>query len=209
MDWRRGTAGRWCMSSVLWLAWCTAVLGQDPNGGPADWENPRLTGIGNEQPHATFVICPDVKTARSIGMATDRERVKSRFYRSLNGPWRYHYSRNHADRVPEFWMPGLDDSKWAILPVPSNVEMHGYGIPIYVNSQYPWPRPWTPPTVPADDLNNTVNSYRRTFEVPKDWAGRRVLVTFDGVNSFFYLWVNGEKVGMGKDSRTPVEFDIT
>jgi beta-galactosidase len=67
----------------------------------------------------------------------------------------------------------------------------------------------TPPVVPGDDPNNTVNSYRRTFTVPKDWNGRPVLITFDGVNSFFYLWVNGKKVGMGKDSRTPVEFDIT
>ena len=63
--------------------------------------------------------------------------------------------------------------------------------------------------MPPDDPNNTVNAYRRTFEVPKHWSGRRVLLTFDGVNSFFQLWVNGERVGVGKDSRTPVEFDIT
>jgi beta-galactosidase len=87
--------------------------------------------------------------------------------------------------------------------------MHGHGIPIYVNVPYPWPKPWTPPFVPEDDPNNTVNAYRKTFTVPKDWSGRRVLITFDGVNSMFYLWVNGQKVGMGKDSRTPVEFDIT
>jgi beta-galactosidase len=66
-----------------------------------------------------------------------------------------------------------------------------------------------PPFVPLDEPNNTVNSYRRTFSVPKDWAGRPVFITFDGVNSFFYLWINGERVGMGKDARTPVEFDIT
>ena len=209
MDRRRGTAYRWCMGSIVWLAWCTAGLGEEPSGALRDWENPKLTGLKNEAPHATFVICPDARTARSIQMATNREREKSRFYRSLNGAWRYHYSKNHTERVPDFWQPGFDDSKWVTLLVPSNVEIHGYGIPIYVNSQYPWPRPWNPPFVPTDDLNNTVNSYRRTFEVPKDWAGRRVLVTFDGVNSFFYLWVNGEQVGMGKDSRTPVEFDIT
>src|ERR1039457_5223711 len=85
-------------------------------------------------------------------------------------------------------------------------------LPIYVNIQYPWT--WhgvkpNPPLVPEDDPNNTVNSYRRKFTVPGDWAGRHVLLTFDGVNSFFYLWINGQKVGLGKDSRTPVEFDIT
>jgi len=88
----------------------------------------------------------------------------------------------------------------------------GLRVPIYVNIRYPWT--WhgvepNPPFVPEDDPNNTVNSYRREFEVPQDWKGRRVLLTFDGVNSFFQLWVNGEKVGLGKDSRTPVEFDIT
>ncbi|HEU5070349.1 MAG TPA: glycoside hydrolase family 2 TIM barrel-domain containing protein [Verrucomicrobiae bacterium] len=179
---------------------------------PPDWENPRLTGVNNEAPHATMVICPDVTTALQIGPVDNAERVKSPFYRSLNGAWKYHYSSNQLARVPNFWQPDFDDSQWGTIPVPANVEMEGHGIPIYVNIRYPWT--WhgqepTPPVVPPDDPNNTVNSYRRTFTVPPDWDGRRVLLTFDGVNSFFYLWVNGQKVGLGKDSRTPVEFDIT
>jgi beta-galactosidase len=177
--------------------------------GLQDWQNPRLTGVSNLPPHATMIVCPDSKTAINIGPASNAERVKSPFYRSLNGDWKYHYGRNHAQSVPEFWKPSFDDSKWTTIPVPSNVEKHGFGVPIYVNVSYPWPKPWTPPFVPEDDPNNTVNSYRRVFTLPKDWAGRQVLVTFDGVNSFFYLWVNGQKVGLGKDSRTPVEFDIT
>ncbi|HKI69921.1 MAG TPA: beta-galactosidase, partial [Verrucomicrobiae bacterium] len=177
-----------------------------------DWENPELTGINNLPPHATMVICPDAKKAMGIEYAANSQRVKSPFYESLNGKWKYHYSTNQTQRVPEFWKPDFDDSAWDLIPVPANVEMCGYGVPIYVNIRYPWT--WhgtqpTPPVVPGDDLNNTVNSYRHTFTVPQDWTGRRVLITFDGVNSFFYLWVNGEKVGMGKDSRTPVEFDIT
>jgi len=140
------------------------------------------------------------------------ERTKSRFYRSLNGSWKYHYSSNQLARVDGFWDPVFDDSKWDSIPVPANVEIEGYGIPIYVNIKYPWT--WqgvqpSPPVVPGNDPNNTVNSYRRKFEVPTDWDGRRIYVTFDGVNSFFYLWVNGRKVGMGKDARTPVEFDLT
>ena len=94
-------------------------------------------------------------------------------------------ARITAERVPDFWKTGFDDRSWARIPVPANVEMEGYGIPIYVNIQYPWRKPWKPPFVPEDDPNNTVNSYRRTFTVPKDWSGRRVLLTFDGVNSFF------------------------
>ena len=176
------------------------------------WENPQLTGINNEAPHATMVICPDAKTARQIGPVQNSERIKSPFYRSLNGQWKYHYSANQLSRVADFWSPDFDDSHWGTIPVPANVEIEGHGIPIYVNIRYPWT--WhgvgaTPPIVPGNDPNNTVNSYRREFEVPKEWAGRRVLITFDGVNSFFQLWVNGQFVGMGKDSRTPVEFDLT
>jgi len=176
---------------------------------PKDWQNPRLTGINNLPPHATAVVCPDVETARQIGLVCSAERVKSPWYRSLNGDWKYQYAANHTGRIPDFWEMDFDDSAWTTIPVPSNVEIHGYGIPIYVNIPYPWAKPWEPPYVPEDDPNNTVNSYRHTFTIPEDWSGRRVLITFDGVNSMFYLWVNGQRVGMGKDSRTPVEFDIT
>lgn len=174
-----------------------------------DWQNPELTGRNTLPPRATMVICPDVKTALRIQHTDNAERVKSPFYRSLNGAWKYHYASNHLARVDGFWRSDFDDSRWATIPVPANVEMHGYGIPIYVNIPYPWPKPWNPPHVPADDPNNTVNSYRKNFTVPKDWAGRRVLITFDGVNSFFHLYLNGHYIGTGKDSRTPVEFDLT
>ncbi len=180
--------------------------------GLEDWQNPAVTGINNLAPHATMVICPDAATAKAVGPVSNAERIKSPFYRSLNGDWKYHYAQNHSGRVADFWKPDFDDSAWTTIPVPSNVEMLGHGVPIYVNVKYPWTRPGeeaTPPLVPADNPNNTVNSYRRTFDLPGEWEGRRVLLTFDGVNSFFTLWINGEKVGSGKDSRTPVEFDIT
>jgi len=174
-----------------------------------DWERPKLTGVNNERMHATMVICPDVKTALSIGPVSNEERVKSPFYRSLNGNWKYHLSSNLLTRIPDFCLTDFDDSKWPEIRVPSNVEKEGWGVPIFVNIRYPWPEPWNPPFVPPDDPNNSVNAYRRSFDLPKDWDGRKIFVTFDGVNSFFYLWINGQKAGMGKDSRTPVEFDIT
>ena len=202
----------------LLLALACAVPGRlaaDTDAEPApvkDWQNPQLTGSNNLPMHATMVICPDAATARTIGPVSNAERVKSSFYRSLNGDWKYHYATNFTGRVPNFWETGFDDSSWGLIPVPANVEIQGHGIPIYVNSQYPWT--WhgvnpNPPIVPEDDPNNTVNSYRRTFSLPPDWDGRRVLLTFDGVNSFFYVWINGQKVGLGKDARTPVEFDVT
>ncbi|MFO1476746.1 MAG: glycoside hydrolase family 2 TIM barrel-domain containing protein [Verrucomicrobiota bacterium] len=202
-------------SRLLLLACiCTAVTGAAVRAAetPAEWENPRLTGINNQPPHATMVICPDAATALQIGPVHNAERVKSPFYRSLNGDWKYHYSSNLLARVPEFWTTNFSDAGWETIPVPANVEIEGHGIPIYVNIRYPWC--WhgvepNPPFIPLNEPNNTVNSYRRTFSIPADWSGRRVFLTFDGVNSFFDLWINGQKVGMGKDSRTPVEFDIS
>jgi beta-galactosidase len=190
---------------VPWLSASTAAELRD-------WENPKLTSLNTERPHASMILCPDVKTALDIEFTANDQRVKSSFYRSLNGRWKYRYSQNQTQRIPNFWRPGFDDSKWDSIPVPSNVEMLGYGNPIYANATYPWT--WhgvqpTPPFVPANDPNNTVNSYRRTFTIPGDWTGRRVYLTFDGVNSFFYLWINGQMVGFNKDSRTPAEFDIT
>jgi len=202
------------MTRWLGLSLAVVQLGASP-GIPAeedrwaDFENPRVTGRNHLAPRATMVICPDRATALRIGPVSNAERIKSPWYRSLNGRWKYHYASNYLARIPGFWRTDFEDSTWATIPVPSNVEMHGYGIPIYVNIQYPWPGPWQPPKVPRDDPNNTVNQYRRTFTLPASWSGRRVLLTFDGVNSGFQVWVNGHWVGLGKDSRTPVEFDIT
>ena len=176
---------------LIGLALC-AVMGMTvcAMGAAKDWEDPGAVGQNNERPHATMVICPDARTAKSIRWANNDERVKSPWYRSLNGEWKYHYAQNRTLRVPDFWSTGFDDSSWKTIPVPSNVEMHGHGVPIYVNIRYPW-QEGHPPVVPDNEPNNTVNSYRRTFELPKAWKGRRTLITFDGVNSFFYLWING------------------
>ena len=105
-----------------------------------DWENQSLTALNTEKPHATMVVCPDAATARLIGIAVNEERVKSPWYRSLNGGWKYHYSQSPQERVAGFFKPDFDDSAWPVIPVPSNVEMEGYGIPIYKNITYPWRR---------------------------------------------------------------------
>jgi beta-galactosidase len=191
---------------VILAATCVSVFAAD--GQNNDWENQKLTSLNTEKPHATMVVCPDPSIAQSIGVYVNAERVKSPWYRSLNGEWKYHYSKNPQERVADFFKPDFNDSSWPVIPVPSNVEMEGYGVPIYVNIKYPW-QPVKPPFIPQDYQHNTVSSYRRTFDVPAEWSGRRIFLTFDGVNSFFYLWINGQKVGLSKDSRTPAEFDIT
>ena len=165
------------------------------------WENPAAVHEGVEAPFATMTRYADAATARTLDPARSPYRV------SLNGDWKYHWSPTPAQRIPDFWKTNFDDSAWKTIPVPSNPEVEGYGVPIYTNITYPW-KPAHPPLIPADALNH-VSSYRRTFAVPAGWAGREVFLTFDGVNSFFTLWLNGEKLGFSKDSRTPATFRLT
>ncbi|MBE0534637.1 MAG: DUF4981 domain-containing protein [Phycisphaerae bacterium] len=171
-----------------------------PARGPAgDWENPEIYGINKEPAHATLIPYPNVELAlRGI-------RNNSPYYLSLNGKWQFQWTRRPADRPVDFYRPDFDVSAWDTIPVPSNWQMHGYGRPIYLNIQYPFPA--NPPYIPHD--YNPVGSYRRTFYVPAEWHGRQVFIHFGGVDSAFYIWVNGHKVGYSQDSMLPAEFDLT
>lgn len=193
------------MSTLVPLATLgsTGLLAQGSTAPAAvpDWQNPRALHEGTEPPAATMVVFSDAETARSGDAA------KSPFVRSLNGDWKYHWSATPKERVPNFWAEGFDDAGWKTIRVPSNPEVEGYGIPIYTNIAYPW-KSVTPPLIPDDALNH-VSSYRRAFSVPTEWSGREVFLTFDGVNSYFQLWLNGQRLGFSKDSRTPATFRLT
>jgi beta-galactosidase len=127
------------------------------------------------------------------------------FSQSLNGDWQFHFSESPAKRPAEFFRPEFDASDWAVIPVPSNWERHGYGYPIYINVPYPFEI--DEPNVPVDE--NPVGSYRREFMVPGNWQGRDIFLQFGGVSSAFYLWINGEYVGYSEGSKTPSEFLVT
>ncbi len=164
------------------------------------WQDETQLHAGTVAPAATMTRYATVEQARSF------DRAASPFVRSLNGDWKFAWVAKPADRIAGFWQPGFDDSAWKTIPVPSNVEIEGYGIPIYTNVAYPW-KNVQPPLPPTDD--NPVSAYRTHFTVPTGWAGREVYVTFDGVNSYFELWLNGQKLGFSKDSRTPATFRLT
>ncbi|MFN2169416.1 MAG: glycoside hydrolase family 2 TIM barrel-domain containing protein, partial [Anaerolineae bacterium] len=146
--------------------------------------------------------------------ALRRDRMASSFCKLLNGEWRFLWYPNPAAVAPGFEAVDVDTSAWDTIPVPANWEMMGdilhgkpkYNVPHYTNVTYPFPIDRLP-GVPEDD--NPIGIYRRTFTVPDAWAGRRVFITFDGVDSAFYLWVNGQKVGYSQDSRLPAEFRVT
>lgn len=167
-----------------------------------DWEDPMVIGKNKEPAHCTLMPYPDTKTAL-IGT-----REASPFHKSLNGNWKFHWVEKPAEAPKDFYRLDYDVSAWDEVPVPSNWQLHGYGIPIYTNVTYPFsPKNPNPPHIPQD--NNPVGSYRTEFTIPDNWKGRQVFMHFDGVKSAFYLWINGEKVGYSQGSMLPAEFNIT
>ena len=164
-----------------------------------EWDNLKVIQLNTEKPHA------EMMTFATKAAALTQDRTQSPWFKLLNGDWKFNWSENPANRPTNFFKPNFDDSKWKTIPVPSNWQVHGYGTPIYTNVKYPHPN--NQPNAPHD--YNPVGSYRTTFTVPTDWKGRTTHIKFDGVNSAFYLWVNGKKVGYSEGSRTPAEFNIT
>lgn len=170
--------------------------------GPPDWDNVAIIQRGTEKPHATFMVYPSADLAASDDMGA------SPWFRSLAGRWAFNGVMRPADVLPGFERPDYDEGAWRRIPVPSSWQMHGFDLPIYSNSAYPWPQdPAGPPVVPRGW--NPVGSYRTAFVVPSAWSGRRVLLHFAGVDSAFHAWLNGDLLGYSEDSRTPAEFDIT
>lgn len=193
------------MSMPLWLPTvlltCSVAQADSPTTQKLpDWQNPAVTSINKEPPRAVRFTYPDAASA----LAAEPE--KSPFCMSLNGDWKFHWVPKPADRPADFYRADFSDAAWRVIPVPSNWEVQGYGVPIYTNIQYPWVKV-DPPKIPAD--NNPVGAYRTRFRLPDGWQGRQVFLRFDGVASAFYVWVNGHQVGFNKDSRTSAEFNIT
>lgn len=164
-----------------------------------NWENLEVLRVGTEPPHATLFPFESRKLALS------GDRTASRRFRSLDGEWRFFWVRRPADRPLNFFRPGYDATAWDTIAVPSNWEIQGYGYPIYLDVEYPFPLDW--PRIPHD--YNPVGSYLRTFEVPADWREQQVVLHLGAVKSAVYVWLNGEYVGYSQGAKTPVEFDIT
>lgn len=221
------------LAAALTLALPSPVTGQrllpgyryDHSTAPTgkEWQSPADYALGKEQPHAYFF---------SFAPKDRAERVLpeySSLYQSLDGTWRFHWVRTPEERPVDFYRTDYDASSWDEVTVPMNWNVYGlqrdgkqkYGTPIYVNQPvifYHKVRPddWregvmrTPPkewTTYRD--RNEVGSYRRTFKLPTEWSDKAVFLNFDGVDSFFYLWINGRYVGFSKNSRNLASFDIS
>jgi beta-galactosidase len=176
-----------------------------------DWENEQVFQINREPARATATPYPTAEQALA------NERAKSPWFQSLNSKdaWRFNWVPHPDQRPADFFKPTFDDSAWKTFPVPANWELNGYGTPMYVSAGYAFkidpPRVMGDPKPEYTTFNerNPVGSYRRTFETPADWKNRKVFLHFGGVQSAFYVWLNGERVGYSEGSMEPAEFDLT
>ncbi len=188
-----------------------------------EWQSPQQLSLNKEQPRAYTFPFADADEAASVLP------YGSTYYQSLDGTWKFQWVPTPSQRDSTFHEPSFDTSAWDDIQVPGCWNVQGlqedgtmrYGVPIYVNQPvifYHEVRKddWrqgvmrTPPTRwTTYGHRNEVGSYRRTFTLPASWDGRHVYINFDGVDSFFYLWINGHYVGFSKNSRNTARFDIT
>jgi beta-galactosidase len=176
---------------------------------PPEIENPKLLGINKEPYHATLMPYSNLQEALVA------KRHASSLCQSLNGLWKFNWVPTPEKRPVDFYKPNYDVSGWKDIKVPSNWEVQGYGTPFYRNLGYTikkdFPHVMSEPEKSYTSFveRNPVGSYRREFDIPSDWAGRRNFITFEGVDCAFFLWVNGEKVGFSVNSRNAADFDLT
>ena len=210
-------------------AWAGDVLGgyfyqqqTAPTGW--EWQSPDSVAVNKQQPHAWFFSFRNIDEARKVLPEN------SSYWKSLDGMWKFHWAPNPDERPKDFFRTDYDVSKWDDTKVPMNWNMAGlqrdgknkYGDPLYSNQRVIFQHSWQPMndwkggvmrTPPKDWMTyrnrNEVGSYRRTFSVPADWKGQEIYLNFDGVDSFFYLYINGKYVGFSKNSRNLAEFNIT
>lgn len=189
--------------NATWLYFDEVMVDELP-----EWQDKNAFRQGQLDPHQLVVPYAD-NNHKAIA---DFDYQNSPYYLDLNGAWKFNWVQNPATRPLGFQNADFDKSDWDDIAVPGNWELQGYGTPIYVNERYEFDSPFynfkkNPPFVPTEQ--NEVGSYFRTFEVPTSWDGRRVVLCLEGVCSFYYVWVNGHKLGYNMDSKTAAEWDVT
>lgn len=169
-----------------------------------EWYDQRdVYQVNREDAHTIFKSYDSVESARV------REESTEVFREYLNGTWKFMLSDNPSGRNMEFADPSYDVSGWDDITVPSNWQTEGYDHPNYTDTRMPWEGVEIPELGVSPTIYNPVGHYRRTFTTPEEWDGKEILISFQGVESAFYLWVNGQKVGYSEDSYTAAEFDLT
>ena len=180
-----------------------------------DWENAKVYERNKERAHATYMPYPSTKAMKADGQRYDKPWLDptGANYLSLNGTWKLRWSEGAKPVLlgkDDFWGDGVstEGSVWNDITVPSCLEMNGYGLPMYVNVDYPF-EDQQPYVRMKAGLKNSVGSYRRDFTLPAGWENKRVFLHFDGIYSAAYVYVNGNEVGYTEGANNVSEFDIT
>jgi beta-galactosidase len=186
---------------LLFITMAAFGSAQDNGGSRPEWDDPSVIRVNALKSHATLTVYPNAELAKGGDPSA------SPWFLSLDGDWKFRWSPGPEQRPRGFERPDFDDSGWSPIRVPSNWQIQGFDIPIYTNIRYPFDLDLKAPRIPHE--NNPVGSYRMSFQVPAGWENRRVYLQFGGVDSAFYVWLNGRKVGYSEDSRLPAEFEVT
>ena len=163
-----------------------------------DWENPEVVHRNRLKAHVNLLSYSDELSAIEGG------RGQSPWFSLLNGLWKFKLVDSPLKTPEGFYREDFKDQDWGSIKVPTNWQLEGYGKPHYTNVIYPFPV--DPPRIPTE---NPTGLYRREFNISEDWGDRETILHFEGVDSAFYLWINGTQVGFSKGSRVPAEFDIS
>ncbi len=195
--------------SIQFILGCLllAMVAPAAFAGPRpEWDDPSVIQVNTEAPRATFIPFSNKEAA----LANIDYPKRSSRHMTLSGDWKFRWSAAPADRPVGFFATDFVDAEWDSITVPSNWQMEGFGVPIYTNIVYPFKKD----EFRAPTHWNPVGSYRRSFVLPESWkwspgSSKPVFIHFEGVESAFYLWINGKQVGYSQGSRTPAEFEIS
>lgn len=185
---------------------CLALLAMSSGAlaqSESRWQNVNINQQNREPRRANFFAFENLEKAQSF------DKKKSANYLSMEGMWKFNFVKDHNKRPANFFALKYDDSQWKDFPVPGLFELNGYGDATYKNIGYAWATQFDPNPPYISELNNYTGSYRRTFELPKNWKGKDVYFHVGSATSNLTLWVNGKYVGYSEDSKVAAEFNIS
>ena len=185
---------------------CLAMLSMSSGAlaqSESRWQNVNINQQNREPRRANFFAFENLEKAQSF------DKKKSANYLSMEGMWKFNFVKDHNKRPANFFALKYDDSQWKDFPVPGLFELNGYGDATYKNIGYAWATQFDPNPPYINELNNYTGSYRRTFELPKNWKGKDVYFHVGSATSNLTLWVNGKYVGYSEDSKVAAEFNIS
>lgn len=182
---------------------CLAVLSAEAQKDKPWWLDPEVNEVNTMAPRAAFFAYETENLAKAD------QKARSERYLSLEGKWKFNFSKDHDKAPRDFYSLKYDDSQWTDFPVPGILELNGYGDAIYSNNGYPWRTQFRPEPPFVEERNNYTGSYRKMVTVPADWKGERIYLHVGSATSNLMVWVNGKFVGYSEDSKVSAEFDLT